>query len=540
MRHVRPSVLALLLAWSSPALAAWPASGIVVADLRYSHIRSKVVLVPDGGHGVIVHAGLWQTTSRVDPEGAVLWSVNPFATASLPASTSYANATDGAGGLWFATQDANRSLVAVHYDATGSLQGDVVPVSENLPGEQYTDAAVPDGAGGMFVVWSSPSYTGEIRATRVDAGGNVIGPPGGVVVFGGPGALIFGGAESDGMGGLLVMTPEGGTTVQRLDATLTPRYGAGAVVAAPGVTGAFALAATGDGGAFVAWPEGAGASARVRVQRLDASGSVAPGWPAEGAIAARPTHDPSEVHVIADGTGGASVAWLEPSYDVPTGDVRVSRVLANGRPAQGWAPEGVLAGGGQEPSLASPSVLVADGTGGCYVAWPDQALYRGRAYVQHLSADGQIFPGWPAHGLTLESELHNNEKVFALADGAGGLYVAWDQVTYPMELRNVRLIRLGPGGESREQTRPQPSLSLARVAPNPASGYFTASATLPDDRPARLEVFDLAGRLTHSREIQGPGEHGLTLDGTRLATGVHWMRLVHPTGVRMARIVVVH
>jgi hypothetical protein len=63
---------------------------------------------------------------------------------------------------------------------------------------------------------------------------------------------------------------------------------------------------------------------------------------------------------------------------------------------------------------------------------------------------------------------------------------------------------------------------------------------MPDDRPARLEVFDLAGRVTHAREVRGAGEHGLILDGAALAPGVHWMRLTHPTGVRTARVVVVH
>jgi len=69
---------------------------------------------------------------------------------------------------------------------------------------------------------------------------------------------------------------------------------------------------------------------------------------------------------------------------------------------------------------------------------------------------------------------------------------------------------------------------------------FTVSATMPDDRTARLEVFDLAGRLSESREVRGTGERGLTLDASRLAPGVHWMRLTHPTGIRTARIIVVH
>jgi hypothetical protein len=164
------------------------------------------------------------------------------------------------------------------------------------------------------------------------------------------------------------------------------------------------------------------------------------------------------------------------------------------------------------------------------------AFERGQVYAQHVAADGKIVAGWPAGGRPLGSDSRNHERTLALADGAGGVYVAWDQYDYPMRYRQARLTRFTPAGEAVEP----PALSLARVAPNPASGLFTVSVTMPDARSARLEVFDLAGRVSHAREVRGTGEQGLTLDGSGLATGVHWLRLTHPTGVRMARIVVVH
>jgi hypothetical protein len=177
--------------------------------------------------------------------------------------------------------------------------------------------------------------------------------------------------------------------------------------------------------------------------------------------------------------------------------------------------------------------------GGCYLAWPDVAFERGQVFAQHLAADGAIFPGWPAAGIPLGSNSRNYEKTMAISDGAGGVYVAWDQYSYPSRYRQARLTRLSPGGAGGEPPPPAPSLSLARIAPNPARGLFTVNTTLPDDRPAKLEVFDLAGRVSHVREVRGTGERGMTLDSSPLATGVHWMRLTHPTGVRMARIVVV-
>src|SRR5262249_28183570 len=142
-----------------------------------------------------------------------------------------------------------------------------------------------------------------------------------------------------------------------------------------------------------------------------------------------------------------------------------------------------------------------------YLAWANTFPAMGMAYAQHLAADGAIFPGWPRGGLMLAGSFGNStESPYAIPDGAGGAYVAWDERLNPMNSHEARLTRLSPGGPVGDGPPPTPVLSLARIAPNPASGLFTVSATMPDDRPAKLEVFDLAGRVTLVREVLGAGE----------------------------------
>src|SRR5262249_38781403 len=146
---------------------------------------------------------------------------------------------------------------------------------------------------------------------HVNALGEVTGPANGEVIFGSSAGTPFVGAAADGTGGLLVATADpAGALVQRLDATLAPRFGTGARIEALPVDRGVSLAAAGDGGAFVAWADGSSDAAAMRVQRLDASGTVATGWPAAGAIAATATHLPGTTQVVADGTGGACVAWV--------------------------------------------------------------------------------------------------------------------------------------------------------------------------------------------------------------------------------------
>src|SRR5262245_30281030 len=543
-------LIAFLLMIPSAALAAWPVSGIVVADRFYNHFQGHVALVPDGSGGVIATMSPWNLASRVDPQGGILWSLDPFTATGLPAPSikvfiSRANTGDGSGGMWLATLDSDRTgnVVAVRFDASGTPQPGRATLSEGAGIDRWVRAAIADGQGGMFVVWStllSATNEGDIRATHVDALGTVTGPANGVVVFSGLEGWAFIGAVADGVGGLLVSTTDAaGAVVQRLDATLSPGFGAGARIEPAQLVSGFALAATGDGGAFVAWADGPNAAAAARVQRLDAHGLVAPGWPAEGAVAARSTQSPRIAQVAADGTGGACVAWFDQrgSAGDAVYSVRASRVLANGRMARGWQPAGVELASGSYPSL----VLAADAAGGCYLAWAFPSDLYGDVFAQHLAADGSVFAGWPAGGLGLKSGFGNYyDNPYAIEDGSGGVYVGWDELSWPMALHQAHLTRLSPGGPAGDGRSPTPSLSLARISPNPASGLFSVSATMPDDRPAMLEVFDLAGRVSEAREVRGVGERGLTLDASNLTPGVHWMRLTHPAGIRTARIIVVH
>jgi hypothetical protein len=81
------------------------------------------------------------------------------------------------------------------------------------------------------------------------------------------------------------------------------------------------------------------------------------------------------------------------------------------------------------------------------------------------------------------------------------------------------------------------TLSLAPGS-NPALGSFNVSFSLPDTRPARLELYDVSGRRLLAREVgaMGPGAHVLRLGETSgLSSGVYWLRLVHPTKTLVAR-----
>jgi hypothetical protein len=85
--------------------------------------------------------------------------------------------------------------------------------------------------------------------------------------------------------------------------------------------------------------------------------------------------------------------------------------------------------------------------------------------------------------------------------------------------------------------------SLSGVRPNPSPGRLIIAFTLPDTRPARIEVADVAGRRILARDVGslGAGPHEVDMgDGRRVAAGVYLIRLTREGETLTTRAVVVH
>jgi hypothetical protein len=83
-------------------------------------------------------------------------------------------------------------------------------------------------------------------------------------------------------------------------------------------------------------------------------------------------------------------------------------------------------------------------------------------------------------------------------------------------------------------------LALAGVLANLGSGSLRVSFTLPEAAPARLELFDLAGRRIAEREVGelGQGTHVVTIDPRVDAPGVTFLRLSQGSRSLTARAVI--
>jgi len=268
-----------------------------------------------------------------------------------------------------------------------------------------------------------------------------------------------------------------------------------AVHATTALCPAVAACPDGQGGAIIAWQENASPGGVLRAQHLLASGDIDPSWPAPLEVCATAATRLA-LGTVADGAGGTYVWWQEDAA------IFLTRIAANGSLAAGWAARGRNLGM-LASSRLNPSV-VADGSGGVYVAWLSNGftLAGGRVLqALHLGSANTTKDGWPAGGRVLgpsgDSELAN---CFAIAPAPdGGLWLALATTVFespdylPGEVRVTRLTGAGlpvPGWNASGVTllpfrgdilttsngwRAVPAMGLVALAADAGSGAYVLS-----------------------------------------------------------------
>ncbi len=199
-----------------------------------------------------------------------------------------------------------------------------------------------------------------------------------------------------------------------------------------------AMVSDSDGGIFLFWEDRRlGPEARVFCQRILMDDMFAPGWPDSGRIlCSRPTaaggrrtlgttNSLPVSSVAADGTGGAFIVWTDyrDSSRTGEGDIYAQHVLPSGELAVGWPVDGLpvctVAGDQQRPTV------VADGEGGILVAWEDSRSGDTDVYVQHLTGGGSISEDWLTEGVVACGAPGPQHDPVVVSGADGSAIVAW-------------------------------------------------------------------------------------------------------------------
>jgi hypothetical protein len=179
-----------------------------------------------------------------------------------------------------------------------------------------------------------------------------------------------------------------------------------------------ATCSDGAGGAIIVWVDfRGGANSDLYAQRISAEGHAL--WTADGVAVCTAKGDQYAPVIVADGAGGAFIAWEDYRGTVTT--IYAQRLNSSGVAA--WTANGLLltndvAGVKYDPCIA------ADGTGGCVVAWEDYRLGASdvNIYAQRVTSAGVL---WWTSGGAIPCAMTSNQYDPVVVGDIGGAWFAW-------------------------------------------------------------------------------------------------------------------
>ncbi len=273
-----------------------------------------------------------------------------------------------------------------------------------------------------------------------------------------------------------------------------------------------AMSSDASNGAFIVREDSLQAYAYVH--HVLADGRMDPAW---SALGVELDHDPDDIRVAPDGHGGAYVVGRQGlgggAYIMPAW-----HILANGTLSATTPPSGKLL----IPTSQRPTAIdiMADGAGGVFVAWDTlRALNAGSDLIlQRYSGDFSVHAGWPSTGMNLNHGPTHNFNPRIVPAPNGDILVAFDCFASD---GGTLITRVSPDGSF-----PVPALAhgaqlanasgdFAVVADGTGGAFCSYSGDNPDPRSNPVMQY-----------LRGDGTRppGWPANGLRLAVGT-WFKL---------------
>jgi hypothetical protein len=430
------SALTVVLLLASQAFATWshdPDENTPICTAIWSQTHPSIISDGEGGSFIV-----WQDSrnagnidiyaQHVTGGGLPVWVEDGAPVCTATGQQSEASVTtDGEGGIIVAWQDyrlGNSDIFAQRISALGqpiwSPGGMVVC---DTTGAQTDPRLVPDGTGGVFLVWEDQrSGDYDVYAQRLDSAGMEVWTANGVAVSAESYDQNDPWMVSDGQSGVFVCWQDdrsGSDDIyaQRLSASGVMHWPSTGVVVCDKSFGQNDPRSVSDGanGVIITWRDSRNGDTDIYAQRLDAYGSSL--WTNGGEPVCEDPNYQYYQEITTDGEHGAIICWQD--HRVVDSDIYAQRVTAAGNML--WTDGGVAvcsAGEAQQyPEIAS------DGAGGAVVTWRDERLLGTDVYAQRVSGSGSAL--WGADGVAVSTAAGSQVTNWVAPDGDGGAIVTW-------------------------------------------------------------------------------------------------------------------
>ncbi|MFZ5939799.1 MAG: T9SS type A sorting domain-containing protein [Bacteroidota bacterium] len=377
------------------ARAQWSTDGAVNTPVAVKEgYQSASRIVTDKKGGAIVTWWSYDTdvsnyniyAQRISRTGQLLWTEGGVPVSASIASTHIPYMTaDGEGGAiiaWFEPRNENKNEnFAQKVNAEGQLMWTVDGVSMGTTEDffqQGSPSITSDSAGGAILAWDDwrggfedPHFS--VRAQHIGAGGSIQWEAGGIALC------------------------NTSTTSGHGDPIIT---------------------SDGNGGAIVTWDHISGdvstGNRNIFAQKVNADGSIA--WGSDGLSVCTYEKEQRNPQIVADGIGGAFIAWEDYRNPNSVSQLYIQKVNASGQAI--WDTDGIPVAESTTSSQLGHK-LVSDGEGGVFIGWD---FSSGVSVIQHLNAAGERI--WSDNGVS-PSGLRESRYIDLILDGEGGVITVW-------------------------------------------------------------------------------------------------------------------
>ncbi len=195
-------------------------------------------------------------------------------------------------------------------------------------------------------------------------------------------------------------------------------------------------------GVIVVWEDYRNNNFDVYAQKLNSDGIAQ--WTKDGVLLCNSTVSQSVPVVASDGSGGAFVAWKDARPGGGGTDLYAQHINSDGSLAYGATGSGIAVA----TDAAAPDHLAicSDGSGNAFVAWEDSrtsiaAAGRNDIWMNKLTAGGVA---WGNTGLAVISTNGKQVEPHLVDDGTGGCILAYEnQATVPSSIMAARVNNAG-------------------------------------------------------------------------------------------------
>lgn len=302
-------------------------------------------------------------------------------------------------------------------------------------GEQARPYLVEDGEGGVIVIWVDHrnNLDDNIYAQRISANGKVQWFTNGVVVCQAPQYQGQIRAISDGSNGAIIcwsdarsfMSTGFDLYIQRLSAAGEPLWGFNGkpLVNRSELQTSPWMASDGASGAYIVWADNRDGFSNIFAQHIDALGTEK--WMHDGISLQNQNQHQRNPMCIQNFQGDLVVVWEDARRGEGNEKVYMQRLSANG--SRLWQAEGVPVCN-QYGRQTKPGIL-SDSEGNYWITWLDERAKSSvgvKLVAQQFSAEAT--PKWPIEGITLGSDLQENNEYQAAINKKGYAYFTWNQL----------------------------------------------------------------------------------------------------------------